>query len=267
VSETIRLFIGAASDDCDLESQAVAEYTARKYASQPIEIVWMQQSKDGPYAGWNTSRSRTPFSGFRWSLPAMCGFEGRAIYTDTDFIFRADLAELWNQPIPGVLLTKKSRKPGGKLKTCCIMFDCERAKAHIGDLPVLKRMDDPQGHYSRYFQQHGELVDNFDGDWNTIDPEGDLSDPRIKAIHYSRIECQPAFRHAQARLKAEGRSHWYTGPTFRHPNLALVELFDAELQAAIEAGYTLDRYRGEYVGLTRRAFTYKFHKGVAEGAA
>lgn len=263
MSERIRLFVGAAADDCDLESQAVAEYTARKHASLPIDIVWMQQAKSGPYAGWNTRRGRTPFSGFRWSLPAMCGFEGRAIYTDTDFIFRADLADLWHQPIPGVLLTKTSKKPGGKLRTCCILFDCAKAKGHVGDLDSLKRLEDPHDSYSKYFRERPELVSAFAGEWNAIDPEGDLSDPRFKAIHYSRIENQPSFPHAQKRLQAEGRAHWYTGPVFRHPNPALTALFDAELQAACDAGFALEHYRTEFVGLTRRDFTYKHHKGAA----
>ena len=100
MSETIRLFIGTSPQGEDYEAEAVAAYTAQKFSSLPIEITWMRQAKSGPYAGWRgMTHGVTPFSSFRWSPPAMCGFQGRAIYTDVDFVFHADLAELWNEDI------------------------------------------------------------------------------------------------------------------------------------------------------------------------
>lgn len=263
--DAVKVYVGTSPGGEDYEAEAVLAYTLRKYASMDVSIVWMRQAKEGPYSGWKSARGRTPFSHHRWSIPAMCGYEGRAIYVDTDFCVMADIAELWQQDIPGVFLAKKSRKPGGKIKTCCILFDCERAKAHISDIPALKRMDDPQGFYGKYFQQHGELVDNFDGDWNAIDLGGyeNLHDPRVKAVHYSRMEHQVHLPHAMARLKKQGRSHWYTGPVFEHPRKDLQAHFDAMLIEAQEAGYTYESFGYETgIEITRRAFTYKFHKGT-----
>ena len=42
----------------------------------------------------------TPFSVFRWAIPHVCNFEGKAIYMDVDMIARDDIAKLWNQQIP-----------------------------------------------------------------------------------------------------------------------------------------------------------------------
>jgi len=125
----------------------------------------------------------------------MCGFEGRAIYADVDFVFHADLAELWREDMPGVLNTKRP-KPAGKLKTCCTLFDCAKAKGHIADLDALKRMDDPQGFYSNYFKDRPELVSNYQsGEWNAHDIF-DLTNERIKATHYTRMEHQVHLKHA-----------------------------------------------------------------------
>jgi hypothetical protein len=262
LSETIRLFIGTSPNGEDYEAEAVAAYTAQRFSSLPIEITWMRAAKRGPYSGWKLATGRTPFSAFRWSPPAMCNFEGRAIYTDVDFVFHADLAELWREEIPGVIVTKRP-KPAGKLKTCCTLFDCAKAKGHIGDLDALRRMTDPQGHYSNYFKDRPDLVSNFaSGDWNAIDAF-DPSNPRIKATHYSRMEYQVHLRHAIARLKAQGKTHWYAGEVFEHPSRGLQVHFDAMLAEAQAAGLTYDSFEyGSGVDISRRNFTYKHHKGT-----
>jgi hypothetical protein len=263
MTDTIRLFIGAAANGEDLESQMVAEYSARQHCSLPLEITWMQQAAKGPYSGWKCGSGRTPFTHFRWSLPAMCQFDGKAIYTDVDFIYRADLAELWNQPVPGVFLAKVGKKGLGK--TCCLLFDCAHAKGHVPTLDQLRRMDDPQGTLMKYFREWPALTSNFAGDWNAIDLKGydDIADPRIKAIHYSRIEMQPSFPYAQKRLKAEGKAHWYTGPTGPHERPELIALFDQLYREALASGYTLDQYRvGAFAGATRKNFTYSHSRVV-----
>lgn len=262
MSDTIRLFIATSPGGLDYEAEAVAAHTARKFASLPLEIVFMRKANTGPYANWKSMvNGRTPFSSLRWSVPAMCGFEGRGIYADVDFCWHADLAELWREDIPGVIVTKRP-KPAGKLKTCCTLFDCAKAKAHIADIDGLRRMDDPQGYYSNYFKDRPELVSNFaSGDWNAIDAF-DLSNPRIKATHYSRMEHQCHLRHAIARLKAQGKAHWYQGAVFEHPNAALQAHFDAMLIEAQEQGLTYDSFDYESnVEVSRKNFTYKHRKG------
>ncbi len=262
MSETIRLFVGTSPNGEDYEAEAVLAYSAQKHSSLPVEIVWMRQAKTGVYAGWSCASGRTPFSHFRWSLPAACDFSGRAIYCDADFIFIGDLAELWAQPIDGVILAQKSKKPGGKIKTCCMVFDCAKAKGHVPDLKGLRNMADPQGTLTKYFQEHGDLASGYGcGEWNSRDPQS-LDDPAIKAVHYTRMEHQLHLKHAQARLAKQGKSHWYTGPVFPHPNAGLQRLFDDLLVDAQAAGYTYESFGyGGGVELVRRNFTYSTHRG------
>lgn len=262
MSDPIRLFVGTSPNGEDYEAEAVLAYSARKYASQPVEIVWMRQVKSGMYSGWACASGRTPFSHFRWSLPAACDFHGRAIYCDADFLFLGDLAELWAAPIPGVILAQKSKKPGGKIKTCCMVFDCERSAGHVPTLEALRRMPDPQGHLTKYFQEHGDLVSGYGcGEWNARDPES--LNEQIKAVHYTRMEHQLHLKHAQARLAKQGKAHWYTGPVFAHPNAELQRLFDTLLVEAQAAGYTYESFGyGTGVEIQRRDFAYTTHKGV-----
>lgn len=255
--DVIRLFVGADGNNNDLESQSVLEWSVRKHASEPVEIIWMQNGRK-PWAGWQTSSARTPFSHFRWSIPAVCNWEGRAIYTDSDFCFVADIAELWRQPMHGRVFL--ARNPEGKTKTCCMLFDCAAAKGHVPTLAVLKDQRDAQGFCSNYFKINRHLVGAFEGDWNAIDLKGydDIADPRIKAIHYSRIEHQVHLKYALPRLAADGQAHWYTGPTGPHPRPELQTLFDTLLVEAIAHGYPPERYRiADGIAADRKPFVYR----------
>lgn len=271
MSETIRLFVGADGTNCDLESQVVLDYTVRKYASQPVEIVWMQQSESGPWSGWQCKTGRTPFTHFRWSIPSVCGYQGKAIYTDSDFFFLADIAELWNQPIPHVGLVRNAT---GKLSTSCILFDCAKANGHVPSLDALRKMPDAHSTVLNYFRTHPGLLDPFVGNWDCSDFEKDtkgqakLDDPRIKAIHYTRMEQQLHLKHAIPRLQAEGRRHWYQGadgktPVFPHPRQDLQALFDGLYEDAIAEGYSVDQYRVKaFTGAARKGFGYSAHVGA-----
>lgn len=271
MTDPIRIFVGADCNNCDLESQAVLEYSIRKHrerTARPVEITWMQQAATGPWSGWQTASARTPFSHYRWSIPAVCGYEGRAIYMDSDFIVLADIGQLWDQAFDGVIALrggKGERVEGGKIKTCCMLIDCARAKGHIPTLEALRGLPDAQSSVTRYFRDRPSLVGSYEGEWNCIDGKGfeDLADPQLKAIHYSRIETQLHLKHALPRLAAEGRTHWYTGEVLTHWRPDLIALFDRLLEEAIAFGYTLDRYRITPFGAyEKKDFTYATHKGA-----
>ncbi len=250
--ETVKIFIGCAANDEDLESQAVLDFTIHKLSSLPVSITWMQLTRDykSPFysapeknEGWATEKWATPFSGFRWAIPALCNYQGKGIYMDSDFIVRADIAELWKQKIvpPRAVIAK------GDGRFCCSMWDCSATKEHMPSFDQLRR--DPLSHskMQRYFSvQHTRLVQPFaDGDWNAVDiglPD-DLSAPKIKAIHYTRMERQLQLKHAIPRLKAEHRRHWYDGTVKPHERADLQEMFDTYLQTSLLEGYPLDKYK------------------------
>jgi hypothetical protein len=268
MTDPIRVFVGADCNNCDLESQAVLEYSIRKHTTRPVEITWMQQAETGPWSGWQTASARTPFTHYRWSIPAVCGYDGRAIYMDSDFLVLSDIGELWDQPFDGVFALrggKGERVAGEKIKTCCMLIDCARAKGHVPNLAALRGMPDAQSSLTRYFRDRPSLVGTYEGDWNCIDGKGydDLSDSRLKAVHYSRIETQLHLKHALARLEREGQKHWYTGEVLTHWRTDLIAIFDRFLEEALAAGYTPDRYRVTPFGAyEKKDFVYTTHKGA-----
>ena len=239
----IRIFVGCASGD-DIESQAVLEYTLRLHASQPFEITWMQQSRDpsSPFHGWRTETWSTPFSGFRWAVPELCNFEGRAIYMDSDCIVMADIAELWNQRIqPGKCVLAKGAE---NWRFCVSLWGCSSARPLMMPINLLKAT--PGAHQTMISQfVHSKAVLPFKGNWNCIDGEdyADLNDPDIKVIHYSSENTQPHLLYAVPRLAKEGRDHWFDGRVERHWRKDIEALFDKMLSAAKAAGFDPENYQ------------------------
>jgi len=257
---TIRIFVGTAANNEDLESQAVLEYSLRKHASEPLEITWMMQSRDPSslYYGWNTAGWATPFSGFRWSIPAACGFDGRAIYLDSDMIAQADIAELWNKEIaaPHAVISK------GNERFCCTLFDCVLVAKYMFPLRQLRTENGMHRAQRQRLSKPG-IVQPFqeDENWNCLDGEdyASLDDPRIKMHHYTAIDCQPQLKHALPRLAEAGQPHWFRGKVQPHPRQDMQSFFDDWLEEAIAAGYDPNNYIVEPFG--------NYAAGGSEGGA
>src|SRR6478609_8300859 len=93
--ETVRIFVGTSANGEDAEAEMALEWSLKARSSLPVVITWMRLSRDPAsiWSGWESSKWATPFSAFRWAVPAACGFMGRAIYMDVDMVAVADIAE------------------------------------------------------------------------------------------------------------------------------------------------------------------------------
>lgn len=245
----IRLFIACAPDGQDAEFQAVAEHSLRSRTKAPLEIEWMRLNGDpeSPWysdgkgkKGWHTFDWTTPFTLFRYAIPARCGFQGKAIYADSDVLFRADIEELWNlKHEPGKFVIAKS--PG---RLCVSLWDCAAAGRHLPPLGHMMRHGAKAEWCTSWKRNCPHIWQPFpDGqNWNSLDGDGRPLDDTVKCVHFSDIATQPHMRLARMRLAAKGRMHWFTGDLIEHRRPDLVQLFLAELGAAAVAGYRPDDY-------------------------
>lgn len=254
-NEIIKVFVGCDPNNCDLEQMMVLDYSIKKHTTEPVEIIWMQLSRDpnsfwysNPEKGegWNTSVWVTPFSAFRWAIPEYCGFEGRAIYMDADIIVLDDLLKLWQHPIAGKsIVAAKSNSDMARLCTC--VWDNKKAKKHL--IPVEKLRTD-SGAYKRLMsliQKKPELVQPYEGSYNCIDGE-DLALDEISILHYSDMGTQFSHKYSIPRLKKVGEDHWFDGEIMPHPRKDLSDLFDRYYNEALNAGYSLEDYKVEPFG-------------------
>jgi len=238
----IKLFVGASSNGEDDESMAVLEYSVRKNTKQDVDITWMRASHDSDslWGGWDMTTWATPFSGFRWAIPAACGYEGQAIYCDSDFIFFSDLEELWNQPFEdGKVVMAKGGEDSWRY--CCAKWNCQAAREYVLPLERMKRIPESHQRMMGFFSQNRQIVQPFEGFWNCVDGE-DLGPDQIDALHYSDMGTQFHLKYAIPRLEAMGRKHWFDGQIREHWRKDLQAVFDQYLSDAIAAGFTLDKY-------------------------
>lgn len=220
MSEPVRIFVGASPDQLDLEAEIALEHSVRSRSSLPVELHWMRLSRDraSPFysgaehgQGHDTKNWMTPFTGFRWLIPQLCDFTGRAIYMDYDMLVLADIAELWRLPL-GRQSWFAAREPS---KCCVMLIDCAR----------------------RGFNRSAPMQ-RLDPGWNCLDGDGmKAGDPRIKILHFTTIYTQPHLSMAAKRLASVGRAHWFKGQREAHWRPDLVKLWEREYAAGVKAGY------------------------------
>jgi hypothetical protein len=262
----IKLFVGCAPNGEDAESQMVLEYTARKYTSIPIDIIWMKIDSD-PYShwgGWNTSLWSTPFSGFRWAIPEYCNFKGQAIYMDSDMIIQEDLAKLWNEPWEdrAVLQSK------GGWRFCVAKWNCARAEPYLMPIARMKNILESHSRMCNLFPSKPRLIQKFDRQWNNFDGENDdLKD--IKILHYTDMSTAPHFKYTMPRLEAADQKHWYDGPIREHRRADVVELFNSYYEEAVLNGMRVADYIPnqimDYTKLTQKDYTSSNGFDVTKG--
>jgi len=235
--EHIKLFVGCAPNGEDAESQMVLEYTAKKNSSMPVDITWMKHAKEGFWSGWKSETWATPFSGFRWGIPAACNNSGQAIYMDSDMIIIGDLAELWNNPWNDTAIIQMK----GDWRTCVAKWNCQRAGQVLPNIEMIKSTPNAHQQLFSAIQQRPHLQQSFDRLWNNFDGENDKLED-IKILHYTDMSSQMHFKYCMPRLQSEGRGHWYDGEVREHRRQDVQELFDKYYQEALDSGMKVSDY-------------------------
>ncbi len=254
-NETIRVFVGCDPNNCDLEQMMVLKYSILKHTKADVQFHWMQLSNDPDsfwYSnskieeGWNTKSWATPFSGFRWAIPAYCGYEGRAIYMDADIFVLSDIQELWDHNLNSESII--AAKGGEFLGRFCVsLWDCEKAKNTLPDLHTLRNDVNSHQKCMATLKGNPSLVTEFSSSFNCLDGEG-LSINEIKILHYTDMDTQFSHKYSLPRLASENQKHWFDGKIKTHWRQDLIELFDQYYHEAIASGLTLEEFRVKNFG-------------------
>lgn len=184
MDEPIRIFVG--SDIYNIKAETALKWSILKHASCPIDFCIMSRfNNDSTWRGWShTDKWATCFSCFRWAIPAACGFQGRAIYLDSDMIVLSDIKNLFDQDCSKGVATTPKRE------SSVMVMDCAKfAGMPEFQLDTLKNNAAKTNDYYKLLRSR-DMVGYIDQQWNCLDGDG-YSKEKTNLVHYTELPTQP----------------------------------------------------------------------------
>jgi lipopolysaccharide biosynthesis glycosyltransferase len=200
-SAPVRVFIG--SGEASLLERKTLIYSLRKNSKRPLEIWVMNGTHNAierndappflaPLSLEMKYRNVTEFSLYRYLIPQMCDYQGRAIYLDSDMICLGDIGELFETPMDDVDFRAVKEYGNSMWATSVMLFNCGRCRFELET--IFDEIDAGRYSYSdfsrfagHFLQQRPYAIAELDPVWN----EFDRFDSNTKLIHYTDLSRQP----------------------------------------------------------------------------
>jgi hypothetical protein len=200
----IPIFIGTSNYE-DAWIERILAYTLLKNTKEKLSITWLRPKY---FPNWNKVGWGTPFTNFRYAIPHLMNYKGKAIYMDCDQINFRNIADLYETDLEGRTFglvwdalmwngAKWRDTPHERGFFCdsVMLIDCEKAGKLIGDYEGVKnakygfKMDifDKLGCPDKkkgleHIYQLNPRWNSFDGNNTSFLPKGDTSDMEYKYI-------------------------------------------------------------------------------------
>lgn len=192
--ETIRIFIG--NEPGNEKAEKALHYSIIKNCSSPIEIHWMSDKyKNSIWDNWNKGRDnrlqnsgtgwKTNFSVFRWVIPEICGFKGKAIYLDIDQLVLKDIRQMFELEMGNNAVLSITPE-----RTDVMLMNCEKFNNPIW--PSVSKMK-PSGKHQKSYRkivQENLGIGQLDLMYNCLDGK-DFDKNKTRLVHYTKMSTQP----------------------------------------------------------------------------
>lgn len=204
-SEKVNIFIG--SGEQSLLERKVLIYSLRKHTQRDLDIYVFNGTHNAVEKNGETPtpaplplhlkyHNLTEFSLYRYLIPELCAFQGKAIYLDSDMICLSDIGKLFDAPLDGYDFLAKSEAytQNGETMwgTSVMLIDCERCRFNLDE--TFKKIDKGFYTYSEFSQfgrkflsHHPYNIGKLDPSWNVFD----RAESSTKLIHYTNLFTQP----------------------------------------------------------------------------
>lgn len=201
----VRIFVG--SGEQSLLERKVLIHSLHKHTTRELDIVVFNGTHNSierndqppvlaPLSLELKYRNQTEFSLYRYLIPELCNFKGRAIYLDSDIVCLADISDLFDSPLGGSdFLAKReyAEQDGQEMWGLSVMLiDCERARFPLAE--IFREVDRGLYSYTEFSQMGQRLlaqrpyqIGELDPAWNVFDSV----DAGTKLIHYTNLFTQP----------------------------------------------------------------------------
>jgi hypothetical protein len=200
---TVRVFIG--SGEASLLECRTAIHSLRKHTKRDLDIYVFNGThnavrlNDGePFLAPMSLRIKyqniTEFSLYRYLIPELCNYQGKAIYIDSDTVCLSDIGELFDTPMGDAdFLAKHEAYPGEELWGLSVMLiDCQKCRFDLATIideieAGLYSMTDFSRMGPRFLKHHPYNIGRLDPAWNVFDQW----DQTTRLIHYTNLLAQP----------------------------------------------------------------------------
>jgi lipopolysaccharide biosynthesis glycosyltransferase len=202
---SVKVFIG--SGEASRLERKVAIYSLRKHTQRPLDIYVFngthnaielneQEPFPAPLSLKLKYQNITEFSLYRFLIPQICNYQGRAIWIDSDTICLADIAELFDTPLNGcdfLAKTEAYNTTSQNLWGLSVMvIDCEQSRFDL-DTYFDEIAEGPYTYTDfscmspAFLDYHPFKIGQLDPHWNVFD----YYDEQTKLIHYTNLSTQP----------------------------------------------------------------------------
>ena len=190
VPSPAKVFVG--SEPAQLLAVRVLEYSIRKSASLTVEVKPLYEAEiDAPAPRDPANRPRTPFSFQRFVIPRLCGFEGRAIYVDSDMQVFRDIRELWTIPFDGadLLAAREPGETGRRPQFSVMLLDCAALRWDLRE--IVAGLDAGRFTYETLMYEMKaarSIRAAIPPEWNSLER---FEEGATRLLHYTDMPKQP----------------------------------------------------------------------------
>jgi lipopolysaccharide biosynthesis glycosyltransferase len=200
--ERVVVFIG--SGEASLLERKTLIYSLRKHTRRELDIYVFNgthnaiELNDGrPFLAPMSLRVKyhnfTEFSNYRFLIPEISNYRGKALWLDSDMICLSDIGELFDTSMNGCdFLAKREAYTNQGWGLSVKLIDCEKCRF---DLEVffdeidqnLYTYKDLHEMRPAFLSRHPYTIGEIDPHWNVFD----FHDENTKLIHYTDLHTQP----------------------------------------------------------------------------
>lgn len=204
-SERVRVFIG--SGEASLLERKTLIHSLRKHTQRELDIYVLNGTHNAielndcePFLAPMPLKIKyrngaTEFSLYRFLIPEICNYQGKAIFLDSDMVCLSDIGELFDTPTndcsflasPGAYFIRPDL-----WGLSAMLIDCEKSKFDLET--IFSEIDyglydytDLMGMSRAFLSHHSYVIGELDSYWNVLD----YWDKHTKIIHYTKLSNQP----------------------------------------------------------------------------
>jgi hypothetical protein len=199
--EPVRVFIGS-GEASRLERKTLI-YSLKKNTQRPLDLYVFNGTHNAiehegeppvlaPLPLHLKYHNVTEFSLYRYLIPRLCNYQGKAIHLDSDTICLGDIGELFDTPMNGNAILAKRAYSEDTWGTSVSVFDCSQCRFDLEE--IFQEIERGEYSYTEFSQFHPKFlakhplqIGKLDANWNVFDQH----DASTRLIHYTDLYRQP----------------------------------------------------------------------------